>query len=114
MIKTKEQNSTTETEKLNTRSTRDGAWFLTRRGAVAIRDPRLRAREEDEHRARLARGNAQLRQEELEEGRQRMRANGFVDEALNQIVEGLANNRRMLEDRQGQHEGRGRRDEEVN
>ena len=110
------------------RSTRDGAWFLTRRGAEAMRDPRLRRREEDEHRARLANqqrptviqpNHGEGRRPDREEGRrearpagqQRMWVNGYVDEALNQIVEGLANNRRLLEDRQDQQFERRRREE---
>ena len=40
-----------------------------------------------------------------------MWVNGYVDEALNQIVEGLANNRRLLEDRQDQQFERRRREE---
>ena len=53
--------------------------------------------------------------EEREEGRRLPRlAPRFVDDDLNQIVEGLANNRRMLEDRQDQlQRGRERRREEA-
>ena len=73
------------------RSNRDGAWFLTRRG-VNI-DPRVRMREEDEHQARLRRAPP-AREIPRNEGNMA----GYVDEALNQIIGGLANNRRLLED----------------
>ena len=50
--------------------------------------------------------------EEREEGRRLQRlAPRFVDDDLNQIVEGLANNRRLLEDQP--QRGRERRREEA-